>query len=169
MLTGFLLAPMLGYSVVCAYCNFNLLYKFSLGLFTFDVGFLTSTNIITMFLWLVVLGAFTKGGRGFCSYVCPVGATQSLLHTLGAKLSFTYKLAHDPHKCISCGLCSKECPTGALRLEGGGLSYQRISCLTCSQCLLLCPKKALKYARGADGWENQSEEKDSVLPYPEHV
>jgi polyferredoxin len=154
MLTGFLLAPVLGYSVVCAYCNYTLFNRFTLGVFSLDAGILTSSNVITIFFWLVVFGAFTKGGRGYCSYICPVGATQSLLHVIGAKFKFTYKLVFDSHKCVSCGLCAKECPVLALQVKDNGqLSYQRIACITCGQCAHLCPRKALAYAKGADGWE----------------
>ncbi|MDR0647750.1 MAG: 4Fe-4S binding protein [Synergistaceae bacterium] len=167
MLAGFLIAPVMGYSVVCAYCNYTMFSRLTLSVLSLDVGILTSTNVITIFFWLIVLGAFTKGGRGYCSYICPVGAAQSLLHFLGAKFRFTYKLAFDPHRCVSCGLCAKECPTLALAVKDDGqLSYQRISCLSCGQCIQLCPKKALVYKNGADGWRRAAGDEKLLQPQP---
>jgi formate hydrogenlyase subunit 6/NADH:ubiquinone oxidoreductase subunit I len=80
---------------------------------------------------------------------------QSLSHAVGAKFGFTYKIVYDVHKCVSCGLCVKECPMSALQLKGNELSYQRLNCITCNQCVEMCPKKALACARGADGWERK--------------
>jgi polyferredoxin len=167
MLAGFLLAPFFGYSVLCAYCNYTMFSRLTLSVLSLDVGILTSTNVITIFFWLLVFGAFTKGGRGYCSYICPVGAAQSLLHFFGAKFRFTYKLAFDSHRCVSCGLCAKECPVLALQMKDDGqLSYQRAACITCGQCIHLCPKRALTYTNGADGWRKPAGDEKLLQPQP---
>lgn len=85
ILSGFLLTPFLGLSVACSYCNYSLFQRIALGLTTLDIGVLSSTNIVTLFIWIIVLGVFSKGGRGFCSYLCPVGAAQSLVHSIGRR------------------------------------------------------------------------------------
>lgn len=155
ILSGFVVSPILGISVICAYCNYTLLEKLISGLTTWDLAVLGSTNIITGFIWLILLGAFAKGGRGYCSYFCPVGATQNLIHFVGAKLPFTYKLKYSKENCVSCKLCVKDCPMGALQNSDNTLTYNIHNCITCHQCEHSCPKKALNFGTGESNWNKQ--------------
>lgn len=155
VLAGFLITPSLGLSVVCAYCNYSVFQKLISG----DLGILGSTTILTLFIWIVVLGLFTKGGRGYCSYLCPIGAIQSLLHSIGARLGFTYKLKYSKDKCVSCNLCVKDCPMGALQNSEDGLKYNIHNCITCHQCQQICPKTAINFGRGKSCWNENFEEK----------
>jgi Polyferredoxin len=159
VLAGFLIVPFLGLSVVCAYCNYTIMEKLILGGASWDLGVLGSTAILTAFIWLVVLGAFAKGGRGYCSYLCTIGATQSLLHSIGAKFGFTYKLKYSAEKCVSCNLCVKDCPMGALQSSEDGLKYNIHSCITCHQCQHICPKTAMTFGRGKSCWNESFKEK----------
>ncbi|MDP4145078.1 MAG: 4Fe-4S binding protein [Bacillota bacterium] len=156
VLAGFLIGPFFGLSAMCAYCNYSFFQKLTLGITTFDLGVLGSTTILTAFIWLIVLGAFAKGGRGYCSYLCPIGATQSLLHSIGAKLGITYKLRYSPEKCANCNLCVKDCPMGALQSSKNGLKYNIHNCITCHQCEHVCPKKAISYGRGKGNWDKNN-------------
>lgn len=158
-LAGFVIAPALGSSVICAYCNYAVMEKLVLGGMSWNLAALGSTAILTAFIWLIVLGAFTKGGRGYCSYLCPVGATQSLLHSIGAKFGFTYKLKYSSEKCVSCNLCVKDCPMGALQSSEDGLKYNIHNCITCHQCQHICPKTAITFGRGKSCWNKSFEEK----------
>ncbi|EKQ57531.1 MULTISPECIES: 4Fe-4S binding protein [unclassified Clostridium] len=158
VLVGFVLSPILGASVLCAYCNYSLMEKLVLGINLWDLTVLSSTSIITGFIWLIVLGAFAKGGRGYCSYFCPIGAVQSILHFFGGKLQFTYKLKYSKENCVSCNLCIKDCPMGALQREEDTLIYNIHNCITCHQCEHTCPKGAITFGKGESGWnENKSE------------
>lgn len=174
MMTGFLLAPFLQLSIICAYCNYTDLQRLVSAGIARDMGIWTSTTILTTFVWLILLGAFTKGGRGYCAYLCPIGAIQSLLHAIGAKFNFTYKLKFASDKCASCGNCAKECPMHALRVsktENGKkeLAYERLVCLTCSQCVHSCPKSALAYSRGIDGWSANKDKPGQKQDHPRPV
>lgn len=51
--------------------------------------------ILTLFLWAGLFGIFTKGGRGFCNFLCPVGAVQNLLYSFSSRLPFVYRLIID--------------------------------------------------------------------------
>ena len=155
MLAGFILAPFLGTSVTCAFCNYSLLQTIILGVTSFDFAVLSSASILVGFFWLIVLGAFAKGGRGYCSYICPVGATQSFIHFIGAKLGFTYKLKYSKEKCVSCKLCVKDCPMGALQIKDDKLDYNIHDCITCNQCKHSCPKGAITFGRGKSGWKEK--------------
>lgn len=168
MFAGFLLGPTLGVSVACSYCNFNLVEKMMSGIGVWDMGVLGSTAFITMFIWLGLLGAFTKGGRGYCTYMCPVGTAQNLMHLIGSGLKFTYKIKFAQSKCVSCSQCVKQCPTGALQMKEEGLSYNIHTCNTCHQCEKACPKAALVYGAGESGW---SREKWGMVPevQPERI
>jgi len=154
ILAGFLITPALGLSVVCAYCNYAVMEKLTTGGLNWDLGIISSTTLITAFIWLVVLGAFAKGGRGYCSYLCPIGATQSLLHSVGAKVGFTFKLKFSKSKCISCNKCVNDCPMGALQSSEDGLNYNIHGCITCRQCVHVCPKAAITYGQGEPCWNN---------------
>lgn len=158
-LAGFLLTPFLSLSVVCSYCNYSFFQKLTTG----QLGVLGSTAILTAFVWLIVLGAFAKGGRGYCSYLCPIGATQSLFHSIGAKFGFTLKLKYSGEKCVSCNLCVKDCPMGALHNENKEISYNIHNCITCHQCEAVCPKKAITYGFGKSGW-NKNSDKEVKIP-----
>lgn len=158
VLTGFLILPFWGGSIYCAYCNYSILSKIT----TWQLGALGSTTILTGFIWLIVLGAFAKGGRGYCSYLCPVGAFQSLIHSFGAKLPFTYKIKFSKEKCVSCNLCVKECPMGALQRVGDNLNYNIHGCITCNQCVHTCPKGAITFGQDESGWILKEEKTKGV-------
>ncbi|WP_374941470.1 YjjW family glycine radical enzyme activase [Aeromonas aquatica] len=52
---------------------------------------------------------------------------------------------HNPHTiglCDHCGDCVPACPSGALRLEEGRVSWQAALCTHCDRCTDLCPRQA---------------------------
>lgn len=158
VLAGFLLIPLTGLSVTCAYCNFSLFEKITLGIAGLDIGVLSSTNILTMFVWLILLGMLTKGGRGFCSYLCPVGAAQSLMHGIGSRFGFTFRLMHDAEKCTSCLACTRKCPMGAMQYTEAGIKNHIHNCITCGVCINACPSDALKFGLN----ENSNRETNEI-------
>jgi len=64
-------------------------------------------------------------------------------------------------QCEACGLCAKQCPTGALGLKKGArhfvLSFTAAECLgtACRACQLICPAGAAKVASPAEARELQ--------------
>ncbi|MDF2505005.1 4Fe-4S binding protein [Clostridium sp.] len=161
-LAGYLLTPFLAGSIACAFCNLSFLQRLINGGFWGNVGFLGSTTIITGFLWLFVFGVFTKGGRGYCNFMCPVGAIQGLVQSISSRFGFTFKLRFSKEKCVSCSTCVKTCPMGSLQKKDGKISYQILNCITCRQCEATCPKKAISYGLGKSGWEKTSIDKQQV-------
>jgi ech hydrogenase subunit F len=55
-------------------------------------------------------------------------------------------VAIDIDTCIFCGLCSRKCPTGAIRVDRNGKSWsiEPFSCIQCNCCVETCPKKCLQ-------------------------
>lgn len=156
-LLGFVSLPFLGLSAGCAFCNYRILNMFTLGLTGGFIPALTSTYLVTVALWLVAGGLFTKGGRGWCNFLCPVGAIQNLVHSWGSRLGFTWKVRYAPERCKSCFTCVKVCPMRAMaparegqwRTSGGpGVLLNRHTCIGCQDCVASCPHGALSYGPG---------------------
>ncbi|WP_019849165.1 4Fe-4S binding protein [Desulfitobacterium sp. PCE1] len=151
-LAGFILTPFLGGSVCCAFCNFSIFQRFISGL-TGDLqalAYWSTTAIITVVIWFVFFGLFIKGGRGWCSFGCPIGTIQSLFYAIGSKLGFTYKLKYDSSKCNGCGSCIKACSMWSITKtdQGKGISVSPYSCNVCLDCVAVCPQEALSYSKG---------------------
>lgn len=45
-------------------------------------------------------------------------------------------------KCTGCGVCIKDCPGGAIKLEDGKAVWNR-KCIQCGHCVAVCPKNAV--------------------------
>ncbi len=59
--------------------------------------------------------------------------------------NFNCLFCHNPetiHHCGSCGLCVKNCPAGALRLQNGIVHWEESVCVQCDTCLKTCPHSA---------------------------
>ena len=48
-------------------------------------------------------------------------------------------------ECNGCGVCERLCPTGALSLKEGELTFKAHLCINCGLCVESCPQKILKY------------------------
>ena len=147
MLAAYVLLPFFNTALACAYCNF---YVFDLlinyMLFGYMVS-LTSSLLITLFLWLIVFGLFTKGGRGFCLFLCPVGALQNLLSSITFKLPWVYRIRVKQQSCIGCSCCIKYCPMQAITIVNKKAVFNPHQCIGCRACLQHCPTKAIFYGR----------------------
>ena len=47
--------------------------------------------------------------------------------------------------CIFCGMCSRRCPVGALKVDRAQRTWviDRFHCVMCGECVSCCPKKCL--------------------------
>jgi len=76
-------------------------------------------------------------------YLCPYGTILNIT-TRKAPL----KLQIDESKCISCGLCQKECINNCIfTLENNKRSVENKDCIMCHKCQTVCPTGAIVYKR----------------------
>lgn len=51
-------------------------------------------------------------------------------------------------RCISCGLCDRNCPEMAIVLEAGKPVWVKDQCVHCLACINACPVEAIQYGKG---------------------
>lgn len=73
----------------------------------------------------------------------------------------------DTQECISCGLCMRSCPPGAIRVDraSGTWTINRFDCVQCGSCVNQCPKKCLKLVPGYT--RPGAEKKEETFKLPE--
>lgn len=52
------------------------------------------------------------------------------------------------NKCISCGVCAKDCPDGAIEIKNGKPVWIKSKCQHCTACINCCPTEAIQYSKG---------------------
>ncbi len=94
--------------------------------------------IVAVVSFLIIAVLAWRGGRTYCNTVCPVGTLLGCFSRLSI-----FKVKIDESKCISCGLCAKNCKASAIDAKNHTIDYSR--CVVCGNCLDKCSKDALKY------------------------
>lgn len=155
-LAGYIAAPLFGVFLACAYCNFFLFDLFVNFTLRGYIVSLPTSLLLTALFWVLLLGVFTRGGRGYCSFFCPVGAVQTLACAAGRRLlPVSFSLAVDEARCNGCGLCADACPMRSVHLEprDGGADARGVArvsvhtCILCGVCEQTCPRRAIRYGR----------------------
>ena len=74
--------------------------------------------------------------RGFCRFICPLGALYGFFNRIaliGVKL--------DKNKCTDCGLCIAHCKMDIKKVGDH-------ECISCGECISVCPAKAISFKGG---------------------
>ncbi len=142
---GFLFSVWAGLGVPCTYCNYYALELFVGFLHTGAIAGFSLSLLATFLLANVLLGLFTKGGRGYCNLLCPVGAFNSLCHAVGQTLPGPFKMQVRAAKCVGCGKCAASCPMQAVEVKNRKAAIDIRHCIVCGQCQQVCPMQAIAY------------------------
>jgi len=140
----FLLAPLFGIgSLCCRLCNFSVVPQaLSAPMDGASMAFLFTSLGALSFSFFVLLGPLSLGGRGYCNFMCPVGAMDSLMNLLGSRLGFR-RMKVDKSKCTGCGKCRKVCPVWAIASENNVANISQASCISCGKCKDACSWRAI--------------------------
>ena len=95
---------------------------------------------ISLFAGLVVVLPVMTRKRTQCSFLCPLGAINSVSNKI---TPFTLKI--DKNACNNCFKCVKACPLFALSREGIKEGKVSLFCSKCGKCVDTCPKNAIHF------------------------
>jgi len=146
-MVGMMVAAWIGGNVCCSFCNFTHTQNIISALTGDFVGlsYWVSFTIVSFVLWFVILGLFTKGGRGWCNLLCPAGALQGLSHSIGRWLRVGRSVQIDSNLCRSCKTCVSVCPTWAISHQDESTQIDIHACNACMDCAQVCNQQAIAY------------------------
>jgi Fe-S-cluster-containing hydrogenase component 2 len=145
---GMMGVAFIGGNACCSFCNFTHAQNLINALFGNMLGlqYWASFTVVSFILWFFVLGLFTRGGRGWCNFLCPAGALMGFAHWAGAKLKVSRYVKIDRSTCNNCGLCATYCPTLAIQKNGERSEVNAHACNICMDCKIVCPSRAISYS-----------------------
>lgn len=121
---GFLVG---GTTFIIKYIDPYTIFSSSFNLTVFGIVALVLVLILTLFK-----------NRFFCSNICPIGAILGLI----SKFSIN-KIYIDKKTCVSCSMCEKACPTGAINSKEKFVDSE--ICINCMKCLGECKLNGIHY------------------------
>lgn len=80
------------------------------------------------------------------------GSTQGGIKSAFVSLLYnpfrTTKKFYADEKCISCGICVKNCPDNAIEIKNGKPIWVNSKCQHCTACINRCPTAAIQFGKG---------------------
>ncbi len=145
---GMMAAAFVGANVCCSFCNFAHTQSLIGAVFgdTLGISYWASFTVVSFLLWFVVLGLFTRGGRGWCNLLCPAGAFMGLSHVIGGRLRIGRSMTIDRDLCRTCGTCMSSCPSWAISAQGDTMQINPHACSVCMDCTQVCDHSAISYS-----------------------
>lgn len=128
---GLLATFLFGVPIICYICPIGIICRQVIkGTFLYKIG---GEAVI---IGLIVAADFAVARRGWCKYICPLGAFYSLCSN-----RYSLKVKRDRQKCAQCGVCQESCPMGDSPMQ------DRIgkTCTNCAVCIDNCPEGALRF------------------------
>jgi ferredoxin-type protein NapH len=148
-LAAYIFLPVMGVaSICCSFCSFSVIPETFGAIFVPRLADMltTGTRLFSVLLFVFLLGIFTRDGRGHCHLICPVGALDSIVNALGAKLPIAFRERIRLADCSGCGDCAENCPAWAIKVDTHARIDQR-RCYQCRQCESNCSQNAIFYGR----------------------
>lgn len=82
-------------------------------------------------------------GRLFCANVCPVGVLLGFVSKHAVN-----KIYIENDKCVSCGLCAAQCPTGSIDFRNKAVDNE--TCIKCFKCMEGCRRSGIHYGKKSE-------------------
>jgi ferredoxin-type protein NapH len=95
---------------------------------------------ISLFAGLVVVLPVITRKRTQCSFLCPLGAVNTISNKIGP---FTVKV--DKKACTECFKCVEVCPLFAITKDGIKEGKVSVFCSKCGKCIDACSKNAIHF------------------------
>jgi len=123
----------LGIPVFCYICPVGAICR---GIVGGAIGHTLGAEILVA--GMILLVEITLAQRGYCRYICPIGALGSLLY-----FKNTLRVHRNPGQCGKCGTCMTVCSMGNSPMND--LTFP--TCVNCGSCVEHCPNNALALTR----------------------
>lgn len=145
-LTYVILLPALGISA-CSMCNFITIPRMieAMGGGTRGIAFLVSSIGAVNLALVILLGFFAKYGRGYCAFLCPIGAIDGLVNRIASKLHFVRRVRVQRDRCTGCRECAEVCITGSIKMVDRIAEVDQLSCMSCRDCVIVCDWGAIDW------------------------
>ena len=142
--------PWIGVIVLLAimtggYKTIDFFYQTKYGLSIKDVYALMAYLFVLM---LIVIPAFSIGRRSFCHHICWMAPFMIIGRAIRNRFKWkSLILKPDVAKCVSCHVCTKNCPM-SLEVEDmvKNNDMNHSECTLCGLCIDTCKKGAIRYA-----------------------
>jgi ferredoxin-type protein NapH len=144
---GMIITAFVGGNACCSFCNFAHSQNIINAIFgnTLGISYWASFLVVSFVLWFVVLGLFTRGGRGWCNLLCPAGALMGLAHWAGHALGIGRSVQIEASRCRDCKSCVATCPSWAISAQKSGPQINHHVCNGCMDCVKACAQRAIAY------------------------
>ncbi|MDH5490691.1 MAG: 4Fe-4S binding protein [Myxococcales bacterium] len=126
---GLLASFAIGVPIFCYVCPIGILSRALVEATTFGQ---LGGELAVIFVILIV--ELTAARRGWCKYICPVGALYGICST-----KHTRHLERDAEACSGCRTCERECSMGNSPIQ----EAVGRTCTNCGDCIETCPEGAL--------------------------
>ncbi len=103
-----------------------------------SVPSMNTGQVLSILLFLIVLGLGLLRPRFWCAYLCPSGALMSLASLLSPSRR------HVQSTCTQCDRCLRVCSFDAIAPD---YSTDLLRCATCKRCQRVCPQGAIQFVR----------------------
>jgi len=129
---GLLATFLIGIPIICYICPIGIICRELLqGTMLYKIG-----GEIVVVMIIFAADVFVAR-RGWCRYICPVGAFYSLFSM------FAMKIKRDKYSCVKCGTCQRICSMGNAPMKDEIVK----TCISCGDCIDKCPEGALSFEK----------------------
>jgi MauM/NapG family ferredoxin protein len=99
-------------------------------------------NVLLALVFVGIVALNWVAPRFWCRYLCPLGALLAL------PARFAFWRPRSAGSCTRCGVCARECPTGAI-MSKRGFEVDARECVMCMDCQVGCPEKSISFGGAA--------------------